>query len=413
MPGYQEASVIRANAAEVDASIAVSGIGLLTPLGDTLGAFAEALYEGRHSVTNSQELAGVGESRIVDFDASRYATIRGMRVYNRTTRLGICAVKLALADALLETENLDANELGLVTASTFGHMDTLIEYDRSLVTVGPQQTNPVLMPLGIPSAPGAAIALAFGAKAFSITVATGGASSTDALGLGARMLQSGRANICIVVGASGYCQELSLSAQRAGMLTSADNFRVLDRRHAGTVFGEAAAAFVLERVSDARSRGATPKGVICAQASTFAPDPAGIESALCRACSEALRGARIAPSKLSLVSSGASGLIESDRSEARAILATLRDAAERTPVCAVKANLGDTIDVAGLLQSLVAIHSLRSGMAPPISRLEEPDIPGLRYLLQKSHLDSGYALITSTSYTGACSALVLSANHGC
>ena len=61
-------------------------------------------------------------------------------------------------------------------ASTYAHLDTAIEYDRSLVTVGIQQTNPALMPLAIPSAPGATLALAFGAKAFSITLANEGAA---------------------------------------------------------------------------------------------------------------------------------------------------------------------------------------------------------------------------------------------
>ena len=221
--------------AEVDSPVAITGVGILTPLGDTAESFAQALSHGRRSVTDSEEQSGVGESRIVDFDASRHATIRGMRVYNRTTRLGICAVKLALTDASVQSDCISCADLGLVMASTYGHLDTLIEYDRSLVAVGPQQTNPVLMPLGIPSAPGAAIALSFGAKAFSMTIATGGASFTDALGLGARMLQTGRAKICIVVAASSLCQELSLSAQRAGMLTSAHNFRVFDRRHTGTI----------------------------------------------------------------------------------------------------------------------------------------------------------------------------------
>ena len=413
MPGYQEGSVIRTHSPDVDTSIAISGLGLLTPLGESIVEFMEALYQGRHSITPSEDLANVGESKIVNFDAARFATIRGMRVYNRTTRLAICAARLALTDALLETENLNSGELGLVTASTFGHLDTLIEYDRSLVTVGAQQTNPVLMPLGIPSAPGAAIALSFGAKAFSMTVASGGASSTDALGLGARMVREGRAKICIVVGASALCEELSLSAQRAGMLTSVDKFRVFDQHHSGTVFGEAAAALVLERASDVMLRGATPKGMIVGQASAFSPDVSGMESALCRACNGALKDTGIAPGKLTLICSGANGVVESDRIEAGAILALLGDTAGKTPVCAVKGNVGDTVDASGLLQALVAIHCLRTKAAPPIPRLEFPDVPGPRYLEHISEVEDGYALITSTSNTGTASALTLSVNHDC
>lgn len=396
------------------AEIAISGFGIVSPLGDSLSGLLEALRAGRSALRPATDLPDAGEARLDDFDASRYANVRGMRVYNRTTRLGISVAKLALVDAGLDGAGLPGEQLGLVTASTFGHLDTLIEYDRSLVTVGVQRTNPTLMPLGIPSAPGAAIALSFGAKAFSITLSDGGASSLDAIALGVRALRAGRASACLVVGASALCHELSLSASRAGLLSTADDFRVFDRRRRGTAFGEAAAALVLERADDVRSRGATPRGFVrgyaSSFASTFGPAPARTEAALRRACAGALRAADSTPAQLSLISAGASGHATADADEARALLGLLGQEAARVPVMAVKANLGEPIDAGGLLQSLAALGALTARTAPPIARLEHPQVPGLRYLTQEQSVDGGgSALITSTSATGACAALVLSA----
>ncbi len=197
----------------------------------------------------------------MDFEATRYANVRGMRIYNRSTRLGICAARLALVDAGLENSGFPGEQLGVVMASTFGHFDTLIEYDRGLYTQGPTRTNPALMPLAIPSAPGAMIALSFGAKACSITLADGGAGALDALGLAARLTRAGRVGACIVVAALGLFDELVLSAARAGQLAPPEAFRVFDQRSGGTAFGEAGVAVIVETMEHARARGATPKGL--------------------------------------------------------------------------------------------------------------------------------------------------------
>jgi 3-oxoacyl-(acyl-carrier-protein) synthase len=394
-----------------DPSIVISGAGLITPLGDTLAAVGEALRSGQRAVAPSADLDGAGEARIVDFDATRYAAVRGMRIYNRSTRLGICATKLALVDAAFDPEVCPGEELGVVTASTSGHLDTLIEYDRSLVTAGLQRTNAALMPLAIPSAPGAMIALSFGAKAFSMTLSHGTTSSLDALGLGARLLESRRARVCVVVAVFALCPELSLAASRAGMFAPAGEFRVFDRRSRGTAFGEGAAAVVLERFDDCRNRGATPQAFLHAHGSAFAARPHAVSSALQRACQIAMRSARIAPADLRLVSAGADGVRKRDRSEATVLVDLLGGAAARTPIIAVKASLGESIDAGGMIQMLAAVFALRSGIAPPIPALDDPDVVGLRYARGDTSVGGGHALVTSTSPSGACSALVIAARR--
>jgi 3-oxoacyl-[acyl-carrier-protein] synthase II len=388
--------------------VVVTGASSLTPLADQTAELIRALLAGRDAIEPAAEPAGTGETRVRDFDAARYATVRGMRVYHRFTQLGICAAKLALDDAGLAADQLQPERLGVLAATTHAHLDTLLEYDHGLVSVGIQRTNPTLMPLALQSTPGAAIALAFGAKAFSLTLSDGG-SSLAALSLAARMLADDRADVCIVAAALGPCRELMASAQHAGIAASAERYSVLDEASSGIVFGEAGAALVLERADRAHARGAVPKAVIAGGASRFASDPARMSDALERACAGALRQACIEPQGLALVGTGANGLREHDEAHARAALAVLGSAAGRVPLSAVKANLGATFDVAGLLQSIAAIESLRSGVVPPIARLRSPCSRGLRYPVEPSALAAGarHALITATSFTGACSALVV------
>lgn len=387
--------------------IAVTGVAVLTPLGDGLEAFGQALREGRDAIAPADEAGGVGQALIADFDPARYATVRGMRVYHRNTQLGICAAKLALDDAGLEPEQLDADRFGIVTASTYAHLDTLLAYDESLLKAGVQRTNPTLMPLGLPSAPGAAVALAFAAKAFSITLSDGGASSLAALGLGAHLVADDRGDVCVVVAGGGPSADLVAAAREAGMTASADEFRVLDEQSCGMAFGEAAAAFVLERADRARARGAAARALVAGHANRFAADPKALAAALERACTSALRTAGVAPSGLALAGTGADGLPSRDAAEAEALLSVLGPEAGRCPIAAVKANLGETFDAAGLLQSAAAVSALQSGTAAPVARLSQPALKGLCYPLEATALGSGATLLTSTSFTGACSALVL------
>ena len=389
---------------DASSAIAVTGMGVITPLGDSPVALAEALAAGRTSIADLPEPSPASASRLIDFEATRYANIRGMRVYNRASRLGICATRLAMTDAQLDS--IPAEEMGVVFATRYAHLDTLIEYDRALVTVGPSRTNAALMPLAIASVPGSVTALSFGLKAFSITLSNGDAGGLDALSLCMHLLEQGRARAAVVVSANSLCNEIVLSAARAGLLADAKNVRVFDRDSRGVALGEAAVALVLERADHARQRGAQAKAILRGQASRFAPRPDLISAALTRAARRALQVAHSAPADLALVSSAGSGAPATDRAEALTLIDVLGE--EKTPVTAVKAALGDADACSGLLQTFAAITSLSARTASPIPGLANPAVLGLNYVTQATPLRGNQALVTATARTGSCSALVLS-----
>jgi 3-oxoacyl-(acyl-carrier-protein) synthase len=388
--------------------VAITGLSVFTPFGVGAGVLEDALRDGRVGIEPATDLPEAGVGKIRDFDPQRYANVRGMRVYSRATQLEICAAFVALADAGLSGEALDARELGVVTASSFSHLETLLEYDRGLTTQGMQRTNPTLMPLGLPSAPGAATALSLPAKAFSITLNDGGASGLAALGLAARVLAAGRARVCIVAGAFSLFPELLLSASRAGKLASSERYVVLDRAGSGIALGEAAAALVLESTERATARGRVPLGFVRAEASRFAANPSELGKSLGRASRAALRGAELGPERLALACVGANGASADDEAHAQALVSVLGEHAARVPLLAPKANLGESLDPSGLVQTIAALSTLRARVAPPIARLEHPRVPGLCYPSRPTELGAGAALLTATSLSGSCSALVLS-----
>jgi 3-oxoacyl-[acyl-carrier-protein] synthase II len=389
-------------------AVAVTGVGVLTPLADAPDALFAALCDGRTALATSADFGGVGLAAIAEFEATKYANVRNLRMYNRTTRLAICAAKLALTDAKLDTATFPPEDLGLLMASTYGHLDVLIEYDRSLVASGMQRTNGALMPLAIPSAPGAMVALAFGAKAFSMTLSDGASSSLDAMGLAARWLAQGRARACLVVSAFSASPDVVRVISRSGALAATGDVRPFDRRATGTALGEAAVAFVLERVEDASSRGAPARGHVRGYGTTFAKSPGDRAHALRRATTDALASARVSAERIALVSAGASGVRELDRAEAEGLSSVLGEHARRVPVTSVKGALGETMDPSGAIQSWVAVAGLEKRRAPPILGLAEPDVAGLRYAKANEIVEPGVALVTALCRDGGCSAVVIS-----
>jgi 3-oxoacyl-(acyl-carrier-protein) synthase len=177
---------------------------------------------------------------------------------------------------------------------------------------------------------------------------------------------------------------------------------------------------------------------VSAPASTFAPSEAQLSAALARACRDTLGRAGIAPSHVALVSSDANGVPAGDRARAQALLEVFfaqggRDraaggggsamaghggnlgdqrvasvAGSGPVVTALKGNLGELLDVSGILQCIAALSALRERVAPPIVRFERPVVPGLRYAVAATDLAAGPALLTAAASSGACSALLVS-----
>jgi 3-oxoacyl-[acyl-carrier-protein] synthase II len=134
-----------------------------------------------------------------------------------------------------------------------------------------------------------------------------------------------------------------------------------------------------------------------------------VEPALVRACEKALSSAAWSAGDVGLVSAAANGSPAGDRTEATALARLLGQRGDaRTPVMAIKASLGESVDAAGLLQTIAALVALREKVAPPIAALDEPEVPGLGYALAPAAIERRRALVTARSESGSCAALLLS-----
>ncbi len=399
--------------------VGITGIGLVSPLGDNMEDLVASLKAGERRIAPMNRIGAASNTcwlgcEIPDFAPTDYIKVRGLRMFNRATKLGLCAAKLAIEDAGLD--GFSPEQVGLITASSSGHMENLIQYDRAILTSGLKGANPVNVPFGIPSAVGAQIALSLKLKGFSIGLGNGHCSSINALKLGMAMVMAHRVKACVVVGAFAPYQEMLMSADKAGMLIasgSADSLRPFDAKRSGTVFGEAGSACIIESVETARERGADILGILDGISSTYSDNGDTGRSAMLSACEQAMAGAEIEPGELDLISAGANGSLIYDREEAIGIRNALGKSAHKPLVMAVKSLCGDMVDAGSMLQVFAALSAMREGVAAPIVGLEEAEVSELNYVktIKTEAVQADSALITSLSLSGAAAALVLRTHH--
>jgi 3-oxoacyl-[acyl-carrier-protein] synthase II len=404
----------------VGRSAVVTGVGLLTPLGDQPGVVHEALVSGRTAFA-PVELFPVDDfscrhaAAISGFAPEDYLGPRNFRPLDRTARLASCAAELTLRDAGWKTDAGRGTEIGLVLGTMFGSVRTIAEFDRRGVIEGPEYVSPLDFANTVICAAAGQLAIVHGLRGANCTISCGAASGLEAIGQGVRLIQSGRLNAVLAGGAEEFCYESFYGFLKAGRLCgsgpSGPEFPIpYDRRRNGCVLGEGAAFVMLEDEETAMARGASVRGRIRACQSTFAAadDLAGaVETAIARA----LRQAKLAPADIDVISAAGSGSVSLDRGEACGIRRAFGARLEAVPATALKAALGETNGAGGALQLVVMLEAQRRGELPGTVTFAEPDSTvDLNLTNRPRPVNISHALVTSVAAEGHACALVLSAN---
>jgi 3-oxoacyl-(acyl-carrier-protein) synthase len=257
----------------------------------------------------------------------------------------------------------------------------------------------------LPFSAAAAVSILLEARGPSIGLSSACASSAQAIGLGARLLQAGAVDVVLAGGAEacdtpGY----RAMAERSGLL-SPERCRPFDVRRSGTAIGEGAAFLVLERRERALARGARIRAELLGYGATSDADslhaPAGDGAALAAAMREALREAGLAPEGVAWVKAHATGTKKGDEAEAKAIRLALGARADRVPVGSLKPVLGHALGASGALEAALVVAALQDRRRPPTANLERPDPAlGLQVPRDAGPLD-GAVLANSAGLGGA------------
>lgn len=363
--------------------VAITGMGVVSALGNNLGAFREGLYAGR---------SGVGE--ISSFDASRFRTRLGAevraldvsaylsakeeRALDRLSLLAIAAADQALAAAGIDTPR-DRDELGLLVGTGMGPTVSIEDTIRRVA--GGVRLRPTTLLKILLSSPGAALCQRYQCREVSQVHVTACAASAHALAQAALLIRAGELDLCLVVGCDAFPSEALFAAWDVLEILAAGNddparaVKPFAADRSGLAIGEGAAALVLESADRAARRGARIFGELAGHGATSHTPSLTLPSVegMAAAMRKALRSAGAEPPEAAYVNAHGTATQVNDSLETAAIRQVFGEHAGALKISSTKAATGHTMGAAGAIEAVATLLALETRLAPPTLNLEHRD----------------------------------------
>ncbi len=376
--------------------VAITGIGVVSPIGIGTAAFWNSLVEGRSGVRRlpwSQDgvLPGWIGAEVNDFVPAKMIRQRkALKVMSRDIQLGVAAADAACAEANLAGAGIDPDRLGVIFGADLIAVDLSELTDAyracsdggsfdfaSWGTRGLAAMYPLWMLKYLPNMPACHVGILQDARGPNNTHTLGEVSGLTALAEAVDVIRRGQADAVIAGGASSRIHPSVFLRNRSRQVSQQCNdpgaaCRPFDARRDGMVFGEGAAAVVLEAREHAQARGAKCLARILGSATAFEPLQPGRATeghAIRYAMRSALARSGLKPSEIGHVNAHGLGTVLDDRIEARAVRATLGD----VPVTAPKSFFGNLGAAGGVVEMVVSILGFQHGVVPPTLNYGQPD----------------------------------------
>ena len=399
--------------------VAVTGVGVITPLGDDLAAVHEALCAGASGLEPSSDSGGAPVGSIRDFVPERYlGEGTNVRPLDRAGRLLAAAAARALSDAGLDGERRGGRTIGLVAGTLFGGLRTISEFDRRQLEAGPTYVKPLDFANSVINAAAGQAAIWHRLPGVNATLAGGPTAGLQAIAYAADLIRSGRADAVLAGGFEELSPEGTLAFRRAGWLCMPNGSgapprpRPLDAERHGFALAEGAALLVLENENAARERGARILAFYLGGASAADGErgerEAASSAAIAAAVAQALADAGIGAAAVDAVSLSARGSVALDRAEAVGVGRAMGGRAAAVPVTAIKGQLGESLGAAGALQAALSVAAIRSGRLSGIAGLRraESGMPLAAASADSRELVIQHALVTALGFDGGVCAAV-------
>ena len=368
--------------------VVITGVGAVTPVGNTADEFWAALIAGRSGIGPITRFDSTGYAtriagELKGFDPLKYIDRKDDRKFDLFLKYAVACAVMAVEDAGLRTERLDAARFGVLVGSGIGGIETLLDNYETLRTKGPDRVSPFFIPMIIVNMASGVISMRFGAKGPNSSVVTACASGNHAIGDAMRLIQRGDADVMIAGGSeaiiipltiAGFCQMKAMSTRNDDPTRAS---RPFDAERDGFVCGEGGGIVVLESVEHARKRDARIYAEVVGYGMTgdahhmTAPDPQGDGAA--RAMTAALRDAALEPSAVGYINAHGTSTPYNDKFESMAIKRVFGDHAKKLSVSSTKSMTGHLLGAAGGIEAIATAFALHHGILPPTMNYEKPD----------------------------------------
>ncbi|MBM3138772.1 MAG: beta-ketoacyl-ACP synthase II [Chloroflexi bacterium] len=403
--------------------VAVTGIGLVTPMGIGREETWRALVAGENGIApvtlcDASDLESRIAGEVKGFDPLRWLDRKEVRRMDRFTHLAIAASGEAIEQSGLAIE-AEADEIGCMIGSGIGGMGTLEEQFDVFFHKGPARVSPFLVPMFIPDMAAGQVSIRFGARGPNYNTVSACASGADALGTAAEVIRRGDALAMLAGGAEAAVTRMSIAAFASSRaLSTGYNHdpdhasRPFDIRRDGFVLAEGAATLVLEDWEHARARGATVLAELVSygqSADAFhVTQPSENGEGAARAMRIALRKAGLQASDIDYVNAHGTSTPLNDKFETLSIKAVFGEGAFKLPVSSTKSMVGHTLGAAGAIEAAVTVMSILDQRVHMTRNVIEPDPEcDLDYVTEGARpVELTYAMTNSLGFGGHNSSLI-------
>ena len=379
--------------------VAVTGLGVVSPVGIGVEATWDALVGGRSGIADITlfdaspfEVGVAGE--VKGFDATQYMDAKDARRHDRNTHFAVAATGEALRNAGLlggdgRVTGVDADRFGMVFGTGIGGIGLLLDGQQTLVERGPRRVSPFLLPHMLPDSASGQVAIQYGIRGHNMAVVSACATGGHAIGEAMEAIVRGQADLMLGAGTeaplvplafAGFSQMRALGTPKdpdTGEYSAAMASRPFDATRDGFVVSEGAAVLVLEELQHALARGARPIAEIIGYGSSAdafdMAAPAAQGEGNQRAMRAAIARAGINPEEVDYINPHGTSTPLNDRYETMAIRAVFGEHADRLAVSSTKSMTGHAMGAAGAIEAFVCARVIETGCIPPTINYRHPD----------------------------------------
>ncbi len=368
--------------------VVITGIGVISPVGNTKEEFFKNVTEGRHgfkriSLFDTENFKAKIAGEITDFNPEEYGIDkREARRMDRFCQFAVAASEQAISDSKINFDDFDPYKIGCIIGAGIGGFKTMEDEHSKLTEKGPGRVSPLMIPMIISNMASGTVCMRHNIKGGSCSVVTACASSTNAIGEAMRAIRHGYMDVCVAGGAEATITPLAVAgfSNMTALTYSEDVDRVsipFDKERSGFVMSEGAAVIVLESYESAVKRGAQIYAEIAGYGFTSdayhitSPDPEGEGAA--RAMELAMEDANVKPSDVDYINAHGTSTPLNDKYETIAVKKAFKDEAQNVFVSSTKGVTGHLLGAAGSIEAIICALSLKEGIIPPTANYKVPD----------------------------------------
>ena len=359
--------------------VVITGMGAITPVGNSVQEFWNNIKDGKCGLDNitlfntdrvKVKLAG----EVKNYNPEDYFEKKQVKRLDRFSQFALIASREAVEDAELDINNIDNTRFGVAISSGIGGLTTIYEQAKISDQKGPDRISPMFIPMSILNMAAGNVSIEFKAKGESFSITTACASGTHAIGESYRIIKHGYQDMMLAGGTEASINELGIGGftNIKALSTTEDKNRAsipFDKERNGFVMGEGAGVILLEELEHAKKRGAKIYAEIVGYGATSdafhitAPAPGGEGGA--RAMKNALDDANISPEMIDYINAHGTSTGLNDKYETAAVKTVFGEYAYKLAMSSIKGATGHLLGAAGGVEAICCVEAIKDSILPP------------------------------------------------